>query len=100
MAYVPMPEGSSSDAPVINPGPSILRNRLNGFAWRSAALGTDPLPALGSALGGGRESVVRPMAGSDLGRDAIVLIRPTSCRTAFLSRPLQLGRLRKSRSYT
>src|SRR5512143_3828262 len=29
-AYVPMPEGSSSDAPVMNPGPRRPRNRFNG----------------------------------------------------------------------
>src|SRR5437016_10321170 len=36
-AYVPMPEGSSSDAPVIRPGPRIFRNRLRGFRSRSVA---------------------------------------------------------------
>jgi len=30
-AYVPMPEGSSSDAQVINPGPRIINNRESGF---------------------------------------------------------------------
>src|ERR1017187_4482880 len=30
-AYVPMPEGSSSDALVTNPGPNIFRNRITAF---------------------------------------------------------------------
>jgi len=30
-AYVPMPEGSSSDAHVINPGPRIINKRKSGF---------------------------------------------------------------------
>jgi hypothetical protein len=30
-AYVPMPDGSSSDAPVMRPGPRILSKRLTGF---------------------------------------------------------------------
>src|SRR5438552_10077190 len=33
-AYVPMPEGSSSDAPVIKPGPRTIKKRLNGFGLR------------------------------------------------------------------
>ena len=30
-----MPEGSSSEAPVINPGPRIIKSRLRGFRSRS-----------------------------------------------------------------
>src|ERR1035437_4733871 len=46
-AYVPMPEGSSSDAPVIRPGPRALPRRLKAFfsALISAALGSTGLSA-------------------------------------------------------
>ena len=32
-AYVPMPEGSSSEAPVMNPGPKLLSIRLSFFMF-------------------------------------------------------------------
>src|SRR5664280_444863 len=46
-----MPEGSSSDAPVIKPGPRALPRRFRGFfsARNSAALGSTGRP--GSTLG-------------------------------------------------
>src|SRR5437764_7424698 len=34
--YVPIPDGSSSEAPVINPGPRIIRTRLMGFFSRAS----------------------------------------------------------------
>src|SRR5712671_1991639 len=34
--YVPMPDGSSSEAPVISPGPRAIRRRLMGFLSRSS----------------------------------------------------------------
>jgi hypothetical protein len=40
-AYVPMPDGSSSDAPVINPGPRILRNRLIELGSRATAASSE-----------------------------------------------------------
>src|SRR5437879_3130204 len=33
MAYVPIPEGSSSEAPVIRPGPSDFRKRRSALRW-------------------------------------------------------------------
>src|SRR5258708_9191997 len=50
-AYVPMPEGSSSDAPVINPGPSTFRKRLNGFLSSIIAASREPVPPEGSECG-------------------------------------------------
>src|ERR1700735_58626 len=44
-----MPEGSSSEAPVIMPGPKILRNRLR--APGSAAASTELVPADGTISG-------------------------------------------------
>src|SRR5438132_7860202 len=35
LVYVPMPDGSSSEAPVISPGPRNIRKRLRGFVSRS-----------------------------------------------------------------
>ena len=32
--YVPIPDGSSSDAPVISPGPSRPRRHFIGLSWR------------------------------------------------------------------
>src|SRR5664280_1561429 len=45
-AYVPIPEGSSSDAPVMRPGPSALPSRFSEFfsARSSAALGSTGRP--------------------------------------------------------
>jgi hypothetical protein len=43
---VPMPEGSSSDAPVIKPGPSIFKKRLTGFGSRSKPFSRMPLGVL------------------------------------------------------
>ena len=42
-----MPEGSSSEAPVITPGPSSLKNRFSGFLSRfSPALGIEGVPLI------------------------------------------------------
>src|SRR5207253_186227 len=46
-----MPEGSSSEAPVINPGPSILRNLLRGFLSSVIAASSEAVPPAGSACG-------------------------------------------------
>jgi hypothetical protein len=40
-AYVPMPDGASSDAPVINPGPRILRNLLIELGSRATAASSE-----------------------------------------------------------
>src|SRR5712664_656760 len=50
-AYVPMPEGSSSDAPVISPGPSTFRKRLIGFLSSIMAASREPVPPAGSECG-------------------------------------------------
>src|SRR5260370_21602557 len=50
-AYVPMPDGSSSEAPVMSPGPRILMKRMKGLRSRSAATAADCAPGLGSILG-------------------------------------------------
>src|ERR1700682_2589991 len=46
-----MPEGSSSDAPVMRPGPSSLRIRLTGFFSPAGAASKDPVPSIGSECG-------------------------------------------------
>ena len=58
-AYVPIPEGSSSDAPVINPGPSNLKKRFTGFFSCTMAASNDAVPPAGSECGitGGNSSV-------------------------------------------
>src|ERR1700704_909554 len=50
-AYVPMPEGSSSDAPVTSPGPSTFRKRLIGFLSSIMAASREPVPPAGSECG-------------------------------------------------
>src|SRR5205085_4652073 len=40
--YVPMPEGSSSEAPVMSPGPRRARKRLNGPGFFSFLLEDAP----------------------------------------------------------
>src|SRR5712664_4780280 len=50
-AYVPMPEGSSSDAPVTSPGPSTFRKRLIGFLSSIMAASRGPVPPAGSECG-------------------------------------------------
>src|SRR5262245_46326754 len=40
-AYVPIPEGSSSDAPVTRPGPRTRRNRRTGFFSRATLASSD-----------------------------------------------------------
>src|SRR2546430_2221581 len=42
--YVPMPDGSSSEAPVMSPGPRTFRNRTAGFGSRSAVIAADSGP--------------------------------------------------------
>src|ERR1700690_1305230 len=63
-AYVPMPDGSSSDAPVIRPGPRTLNARFSGFfsARSSAAFGSTGRP--GSTRGSsGPAGTSRPVEG-------------------------------------
>src|SRR3977135_878811 len=61
-AYVPMPEGSSSDAPVISPGPSIFRKRLIGFLSSIMAASREPVPPAGSECG----ITGAPLSGAEL----------------------------------
>src|SRR5436853_5491584 len=46
-----MPEGSSSEAPVIKPGPKILKNFFIGFGSCSMAASSDAVPAAGCLCG-------------------------------------------------
>src|SRR6266404_6292924 len=46
-----MPEGSSSEAPVIKPGPSTLKKRLIGFFSCVMAASSEPVPLAGSECG-------------------------------------------------
>src|SRR6267378_2737767 len=55
-----MPEGSSSEAPVIKPGPSTLKKRLKGFFSCVMAASSEPVPPVGSECG---------MTGASLRRD-------------------------------
>src|SRR5258706_15907099 len=61
-AYVPIPEGSSSDAPVISPGPRTFRKRLIGFRSSIMAASREPVPPAGS--GGGMTGA--PLSGAEL----------------------------------
>src|SRR5260370_41614554 len=48
MAYVAMPDGSSSEAPVMTPGPSSAKNRRNGPGARRSLASRTPTAVAGS----------------------------------------------------
>src|SRR5438105_2124481 len=50
-AYVPMPEGSSSEAPVTSPGPSRLKKRLTRLLSSIMAASSETVPPAGSEWG-------------------------------------------------
>src|SRR5437588_7130914 len=50
-AYVPMPEGSSSEAPVIRPGPRSLKKRLTRLLSSIMAASSETVPPAGSEWG-------------------------------------------------
>src|SRR5437762_7985861 len=45
-AYVPMPDGSSSEAPVTRPGPRTKKNRVIGFFSRPTRVSKDSADSL------------------------------------------------------
>src|SRR5436853_7930640 len=57
-AYVAIPEGSWSDAPVINPGPSNFKKRFTGFFSCTTAASSEAVPPADSAwrITGGESS--------------------------------------------
>src|SRR2546426_7698941 len=68
-AYVPMPEGSSSEAPVISPGPSSLKKRLTQLLSSIMAASSETVPPAGSEWG---------MTGCLTGVDSVRLPRATT----------------------
>src|ERR671930_1284619 len=58
-AYVPMPDGSSSEAPVISPGPRSRKNRLSGFFSLARRVAND---SIGSLMGSRSPKGVRDHA--------------------------------------
>jgi hypothetical protein len=50
-AYVPIPDGSSSEAPVIRPGPRIFRKRFRGFRSPATVASREPGGTAGSMWG-------------------------------------------------